>query len=157
MNSDATLNTDFQDMLQALNDAGARYVLVGAHAMAVHGVPRATGDIDLFIDPNLSNTERVFSALLAFGAPVESHGVTAQDLSVPGTVYQIGLPPRRIDILNQINGVTFEEAWNSRVEHHIGEISVNVIGRTALIKNKRATGREKDLLDIRYLEQMQPE
>jgi hypothetical protein len=156
MNADEALNTDFQDMLRAMNDAGARYLLVGAHAMAVHGVPRATGYIGFFIDPETSNSERVFSALFLFGVPVVSHGVTARDLTAPGTVYQIGLPPRHIDILNQNTGVTFEEAWGARVEQTLGGIPVNVIGREALVKNKCATGREKDLLDLRYLEQAKP-
>ncbi len=157
MKADNALNTDFQDILRALHEAGASYLIVGAHAMAVHGIPRATGDMDVFIGTDPDNTEHVYSALLSFGATVESHGVTAQELSVPGTVYQIGLPPRRIDIINQIDGVTFKEAWKSRVEEIIADIPVNVLGRDALLKNKRATGREKDMLDVHLLEKTETE
>jgi len=147
------LNEDFLDLLRALSESHARFVVVGAHAMAVHGVPRATGDLDILVQPSSENAARVLEALRSFGAPVDAHGVTEDDLSVPGTVYQIGLPPRRIDILTQISGVTFEEAWDSRLTLAISGLEVPVLGRAALARNKRAAGRDKDLADLRLLDE----
>src|SRR5262245_47356085 len=109
------LNSDFRDLLILLVDSGTEFVVVGAYAVAFHGAPRASGDIDLLVRPSPANAERVHDALTRFGAPLESAGVAAADFARPGTVYQIGLPPRRIDILTQISGVTFDEAWASRV------------------------------------------
>jgi hypothetical protein len=145
-------NEDFLDMLKALADAGAEYLVVGAHAMAVHGVPRATGDLDVVVRASADNAERVLDALRRFGASVDEHGVRLEDLSTEGFVYQIGLPPRRIDLMTSISGVTFADAWASRVEIEIAELRVAFIGREALIRNKRATGRDKDLVDLRTLE-----
>lgn len=147
-----TLNEDFADMLAALADAGVEFLVIGAHAMAAHGYVRATGDIDIFVRPERGNAARVVEALRTFGAPLESHGVTQADFEKPGNVYQIGLPPRRIDLLTEISGVTFEEAWQSRMEAQLGGRTVAVIGREALLRNKRATGRDKDLLDARWLD-----
>ncbi len=147
------LNDDFQDLLAALSRQGASYLVVGAHAMAVHGVPRATGDLDIWVRPDAANAERVLRALVDFGAPVEAMGVTARDLSVPGVVYQIGLPPRRIDILTEISGIEFDTAWPSRIAQPSGDIEVPFIGRDALLLNKKASGRAKDQLDIELLEQ----
>ncbi len=144
-------NDDFRDMIHALIVEGAEFVLVGAHAMAVHGVPRATGDIDLFIRPTRENAERVLKALLRFGAPVSQHGLTLEDLESPGNVYQIGLPPRRIDLLTSISGVDFEEAWSTKVVVERDGMAIGVINRAALVANKRASGRTKDLLDLELL------
>jgi len=146
------LNEDFADMLRALEAAEARYVVVGAHALAVHGIPRATGDLDCFVCPSHENAERVVSALRAFGAPIEQHGVTAADFERPGNVYQIGLPPRRIDLLTEISGVDFEQAWAGRVEAVVDGLLLPVLGRTELLQNKRAAGRPKDLADVASLE-----
>jgi hypothetical protein len=120
--------------------------------MAVHGVPRATGDLDVLLRPEAANAERVISALTEFGAPVAAHGISAADFQVPGNVYQIGLPPRRLDLMTSIDGVTFEEAWSSRVTLEIDGISTSFIGREALIRNKKSTGRAKDAVDVRLLE-----
>jgi hypothetical protein len=147
------LNDDFADMLSALADAQVEFLVIGAHAMAAHGYPRATGDIDILVRPQPANAVRVVQALRTFGAPLESHGVTQADFEKPGNVYQIGLPPRRIDLLTEISGITFDEAWHSRMEAQLGGRTVAVIGREALLRNKRATGRPKDLLDVRWLEQ----
>ena len=152
MNQNPALNTDFRDILLALNESQAQYLLIGAHALAVHGIPRATGDLDILVNCTLDNSERVLTALIAFGAPVENHGVTATQLAVPGTIYQIGLPPRRIDIITQIDGVTFEQAWACRDLHTMDEIPVPVINREMLLINKKATGREKDALDVILLQ-----
>jgi hypothetical protein len=146
------LNEDFRDLLAALLDSGARFLVVGAHAMAVHGVPRATGDLDVWISPEPSNAERVRAALLEFGAPVDQLGITLDDLRTPGLVVQIGLPPRRIDILTEISGVGFDEAWAHRTLHVVDQRDVPFLGREDLIRNKRASGRAKDLADLDVLE-----
>lgn len=145
------MNDDFRDLLAALLAAGARFLVVGAHALAVHGVPRATGDLDLWIAADQGNADRVFDALLVFGAPMGAMGVTRDDFTRTDQVIQIGLPPRRIDILTAISGVGFEEAWPDRVAHDVEGLAVPFIGRAALVQNKRATGRAKDLADLEAL------
>jgi len=106
---------DWIEFLFALLDADARFLVVGAHALAVHGVPRGTQDLDVWIDPVSSNAERVWGALVAFGAPLEALGVTLEDLQRPSTVVQLGVPPNRIDVLTSISGVpAFEAAWGDR-------------------------------------------
>ncbi len=139
-------------MLAALLRANVEFVLIGAHALAAHGIARATGDIDVFVRPSKENARRVFDALADFGAPIDAHGITPCDFEEPGNVYQIGLPPRRIDILTEISGVTFEEAWASKMVADISSMQIPVIGREALLKNKRASKRDKDLVDVRALE-----
>ncbi len=143
---------DYVDMLRALVESGAEFLIVGAHAMAAHGVPRATVDLDIYVHASSENAVRVISALRAFGAPLSAHGVDVQDFERPGTVYQLGLPPNRIDLLTRISGVEFEDAWASRIVARIGELEVPVIGREPLLRNKRAAGRDKDLVDVRLLE-----
>ena len=146
------MNDDFRDLLLALHDAGARFIVVGAHAMAVHGVPRATGDLDVWIEPTEANVDRAWRALCEFGAPVEALGVTRGDLLRPGTVIQLGLPPRRIDLLTRITGVDFENAWRSRVVQVLEGRSIAYLGRAELVANKRATARAQDLADVVLLE-----
>jgi hypothetical protein len=146
------VNEDFRDVLALLIEEGARFLVVGAHAMAVHGVPRATGDLDLWIPRDPAEGARVWKALLRFGAPVGAMGVTEADLGAPGTVLQIGLPPRRIDLLTDITGVEFEAAWPRRVTGRVGDLDVPFVGRADLLANKRATGRPKDLADVAVLE-----
>lgn len=152
MSEAPSLNEDFLDMLRALSGAAVEFVIVGAHAMAVHGVPRATGDLDILVRPETNNAARVMAALRRFGAPIDAHGVRPEDFQMPGAVYQIGLPPRRIDLLTGISGVTFEEAWASRIHAHMGSERVAVLDRHTLLKNKRAAGRPKDLADVMLLE-----
>lgn len=149
------LNDDFKDMLAALQGAGAEFIVVGAHALAAHGLPRATGDFDIWVRPSSENAQRVLRALLDFGAPLAAHGVSEADLASPGTVYQIGLPPRRIDILTSISGVEFEEAWTTRFAVTVAGHAFAVLGRDALLTNKRASGRDKDLVDVAALERQQ--
>ena len=145
------MNDDFRDLLAALLAAGARFLVVGALALAVHGVPRATGDLDVWIALDSDNAGRVHGALVAFGAPMVAMGVTRDDFTRGGQVVQIGLPPRRIDVLTAITGVGFDEAWLERVTHDVEGLAVPFIGRGALVKNKRATGRAKDLADLEAL------
>jgi len=143
---------DFVDVVAALIAEDCDFLIVGAHALAVHGSPRATGDLDVFVRPDPQNADRVFRALVRFGAPVAAHGVRASDFATPGMVYQMGLPPRRIDILTEISGVSFEEASRAPVLGHLGPHAVKCIGLEAMIANKRATGRTKDLADAEALE-----
>lgn len=146
------LNDDFLDLLRALIEAGVEFVVVGAHALAAHGHPRATGDLDVLVRPAPANAARVIEALLQFGAPLDAHGVSRADFEAPGNVYQVGLPPRRIDLLTSISGVSFEEAEASRILVTLGGMKLPILGRAALIKNKRATGRPKDIVDADDLE-----
>jgi len=143
------MNRDFVEMLSALSAAGARFLIVGAHALAAHGAPRATGDLDIWIGATPDNAARVLEALRTFGAAL--FDITLDDLSRPDTVFQIGLPPSRIDILSSISGVAFDEAWSRRLEIRIGDLDVGVIGREDFIANKTATGRPKDLMDLTLL------
>ncbi len=145
------LNDDFSDFLTELKAARVDFLLVGAWALAVHGVPRATGDMDIFVRPSAENAERIMRALGQFGAPAQAHGLTHEDLAKPGTVYQMGLPPRRIDVLTAISGVSFDEAAVAAVAHTIGAVEVPVIGRAALVRNKLASARPKDLADAAAL------
>lgn len=142
---------DFRDLLAEFGRAEVRFLVVGAHALAAHGVPRATVDLDVWIDPSPENAARVWSALAAFGAPLDSLAITPADLTRPDTVAQFGLPPWRIDILTGISGVTFDEAWPERIEAYFDDVLVPFIGQAAFIRNKRASGRLKDLADIEAL------
>ncbi len=144
------MNPDFRDMLSALSAEGADYLLVGAYALAVHGLPRATGDMDIWVRPTSDNAARVWKALVRFGAPLAD--LTPVDLETPGTVFQIGVAPCRIDILTRISGVEFEEAWTSRFETELHGLPVSVVNRELLIRNKRSTGRPKDVADALWLE-----
>lgn len=145
------MNPDFEDFLRALTETGARFLVVGAHALAAHGVPRATGDMDIWLEASDDNAERVWRALHIFGAPVENLGVTQEDLRKPDIVVQVGLPPRRIDLLTGLSGLVFEEAWQDRLTQSVGGIRVDFLGRSSLLRNKRATGRLKDLADVEAL------
>ncbi len=143
------MNQDFLDLLRAFIDHSVRFLVVGAYALGVHGRPRATGDLDVWIEPTPENAGRLMRALQQFGAPMGQ--VTTDDFSRPGIVFQMGLPPLRIDVLTELSGLTFDEAWPSRTQAAFGPVTVGVIGRDAFIKNKRATGRAKDLGDIEAL------
>lgn len=136
-------------MLSALSDAGVEYLVVGAHAVAYHGQPRATGDLDIWVRPTAENAVRVHAALEAFGAPL--FDLSLEDLQTPELVFQIGVVPCRIDILTSITGVEFGPAWSRRVEIDIEGIRVPVLGREDLLRNKEATGRAKDRLDLELL------
>ena len=144
------LNPDYRDMLSALSAAGVEYLVVGAYALAAHGLPRATGDIDFWVRPTPDNADRVLEALREFGAPL--HDLSREDLSRPGTVFQIGLPPRRIDLLTAIDGVEFDSAWLGREMRDVDGLSIPVLSRTDLLRNKRSTNRPKDVLDAEWLE-----
>lgn len=143
------MNPDFLDLLRAFAAAQVRFLIVGAYALAHHGRPRATGDLDVWVDPTASNAARVMQALASFGAPLQE--ISEEDFSRPGVVFQIGVPPGRIDILTELTGLAFEDAWPGRDSGRFGGLAVDYIGRDAFIRNKRATGRAKDLGDIESL------
>ena len=143
------MNPDFVDLLRAFAAADVRFLVVGAYALALHGRPRATGDLDVWVEATEDNAGRVMSALAAFGAPLRD--VSAADFSREGIVYQIGLPPGRIDIITELTGMAFAEAWPGRQRARFGEVEVDFIGREAFIRNKKATGRARDLADIEGL------
>jgi hypothetical protein len=146
------LNEDYKDMLRALSDEKARFLLVGAYAMAAHGYPRATMDIDIWVLPSPTNAEAVLRALDRFGAPL--HDLTKEDLQREGTVFQIGVAPRRVDILTSASGLQFEEAFARSVQVDLDGIPVRIPSRDDLIRNKRACGRTKDLADAEALESL---
>lgn len=144
-------NSDFRDLLAALLAAEVRFLVVGAHALSAHGHPRATGDLDVWVEPSVENSARVWEALAAFGAPAESLGIQADDFAMPEVVVQIGVPPRRIDLLTSLSGVSFTEAWPARVELEVEGLRLPFLGRAELVRNKRATGRLQDLADLEAL------
>jgi hypothetical protein len=140
-------NPDYKDLLRLFTDHGVEYVVVGAYAMAAHGVVRATGDIDLFVRPTADNASAVFDALVKFGAPLD--GITADDFAVAGTVYQIGVVPSRIDILTEIDGVSWNQVGS--VMLHVDDLPVPFLNLESLKRNKASTGRAKDRLDLELL------
>lgn len=145
------LEPDFRDMLSALSAAGAEYLVIGAYAMAVQGFPRGTGDLDIWIRPDPENAHRVREALMRYGAPVAD--LESEELARPGLIFQIGVAPLRIDIVTEITGVAFTEAWVEREEREMGGLRVPVISKRHLLVNKRAVGRPKDLIDAAWLEE----
>ena len=146
---------DLKDLLLAFNDQSVKYLVVGGYAFGVHAEPRATKDLDLFIRSDKENSEAVFRALAQYGAPLS--GLSPTDF-MDGTVFQIGQPPARVDILQQIDGVSFDEAWENRIEGFLdGEIRTIVISKDDLIRNKLASGREQDVLDVKKLQAATPQ
>jgi hypothetical protein len=140
------MNQDFIDLLRAFIAAEVRFLIVGAYALALHGRPRATGDLDVWVEPTADNATRVMRALAAFGAPLSQ--ISEADFAGPGVVYQIGVPPGRVDLLTELTGLSFSEAWQDRLRRPFGDVEVDFIGRASFIRNKRAVGRPKDLGDI---------
>lgn len=147
------MNPDFVDLLRALSEAGAEFLVVGAYAVGIHGHPRATKDLDIWVNATPPNAECVFLALRKFGAPLSD--LAAADLATPGTGFKMGIAPRRIDILTRISGVEFAVAWSRRVEAEFAPgVRAFVIGREDLIANKRVAGRPQDLADVAVLERL---
>jgi len=144
------VHSDFSDLLSAFNAFGVEYLVVGAHALAAHGRIRATKDMDVFVRPSVANAERVLQALADFGAPL--HDLSVADLAVPGLIFQIGVPPIRIDVITVIDGVSFDEAWSDRATASLGGVAVAVLSRHHLIQNKKIAGRKQDLADVEWLE-----
>jgi hypothetical protein len=137
------------EFIELLNSREVEYLVVGGHAVAFHGHPRFTGDIDFFINANPENAQRVLDVLASFG--FGDLGIAITDLTAPDRVVQLGRPPNRIDILTTISGVAFGEAWSARAAGNLGGSAVNFLGWHDLIRNKTASGRDKDLLDVKTL------
>jgi hypothetical protein len=142
---------DFRDLLVELHKAKARFVVLGGHAVAFHGHPRATKDLHILVEADADNAKRVYAALAAFGAPLSAFEVGVDDFSSYDGVLQIGVPPRRVDIINRADGITFAEAVAGGETFDVDGHKIPVIGRSALIKNKRAAGRPQDIADVETL------
>jgi hypothetical protein len=140
---------DFRDLLELLNAHKVEYMIVGAYALAFHGAPRYTGDMDIFVKPDSENARRIIAALNDFG--FGSAGLTVADFEVEDRVVQLGFPPVRVDIVTSITGVSWEKAVSERIKGIYGDIPVYYIGRRQFISNKRALGRKKDLADLEAL------
>jgi hypothetical protein len=145
---------DWREMIAELLRSEVEFLVVGGFAVAAHGHVRATKDIDFFVRPSGENAHRVIGALRRFGAPL--HGATAEDLARPGTILQLGVPPRRIDNITAIEGLSFEEAASDHISVQLAGLRIPVIGRDALLTNKRAVGRHQDLADAEALEAISP-
>ena len=143
------LNEDYKEMLQLLLDHKVKFLVVGAYAMGAYGYPRATGDVGIWVDASRENSRRMYQTLAAFGAPMAD--LTQETFCESGIVFQIGVAPRRIDILTNIDGVNFEEAYRTKEEIDVDRLKIPFLSKEHLIKNKEATGREKDKLDAQYL------
>ena len=141
--------SDFEELFECLNARNVRFVVVGGHALAYHGRPRYTKDLDVFVEPTAENAERVLAALEDFG--FGGLGLAISDFDKPGRIVQLGVAPNRIDLLTSIDGVPFGEAWSGRVTGRFGAESVAFLGRRELVANKRAVGRLQDLADIEAL------
>ena len=146
------LNEDYKEMLQCLSDEGVKFLLVGAYAMAAHGYPRATTDIDIWVMPSPDNAAAVLRALDRFGAPLQ--GLTMGDLQRDDTIFQIGVAPRRIDIITGASGLQFDEALSHSSAVTIEGIEIHILSIDDLIRNKRASGRTIDLADAEALESL---
>ncbi|MDP2606431.1 MAG: nucleotidyltransferase [Deltaproteobacteria bacterium] len=140
---------DFKELLGFFNDHRVSYLIVGGYALAFHGAPRFTGDLDIFIKPDHENAQRIVAALGAFG--FASLGLTAEDFERPDQVIQLGVAPVRIDLITSITGVSWDDAFTGRASSNFGGVPVHYIGREQFILNKRATGRIKDLADLEAL------
>jgi hypothetical protein len=147
------LNPDFKDILSCLKDERVDFIIVGAYALAAHGFPRATGDIDIWVRNSFENAQKIMRALMKFGAPI-SH-LSEEDFTAPAVIVQIGVEPCRIDLLTGIDGVEFDEAWQNKVSIPIDALKVDVLSKEDLLRNKLATGRDKDQGDIVWLKKNQ--
>jgi len=144
------LNSDFKELLSILNEQQAKYLVVGGYAVIEHTEPRYTKDLDVWVSPQRANAERVYSALKQFGAPLSN--ITVDDFTNTNTVYHMGRPPARVDVLMGLSGLDFESAWGRRVEGSYGEVATQFLSIEDLITNKRAVGRPQDLMDVENLE-----
>jgi|SRR5689334_11172819 len=147
------LNPDFKDMLSCLKDEKVDFLVVGAYALAAHGFPRATGDLDIWVRNDPENAHRIMRALSKFGAPATE--LSSEDFTSTDLVVQFGVEPSRIDLLTGISGVEFEEAWQNRVGIEIDNLEIFILSKQDLLRNKVATGRDKDQGDITWLKKNQ--
>jgi hypothetical protein len=143
-------NPDFKDLFSALSDAGARFIVVGAHAVMCYTVPRYTKDMDIWVEPSQENAARVHAALVAFGAPMAD--LSVDDLAARGTIFQMGVEPNRIDVITSIEGVEFAGAWDGRTPSTYDGIPISILGLPDLLTNKRLVNRDQDRIDVAKLE-----
>jgi hypothetical protein len=143
------LHSDFADLCSLLNANGVEFLIVGGYAVAFHGAPRFTGDLDILIHPSLEHVGRTLAALKQFGFPAEQ--IAAQDVLRERTILQLGRQPVQIHVMTSISGVDWDSAWDSRQPGSYGQVRVFFIGRDALVANKQAAGRPKDLADVEAL------
>jgi len=143
------LNEDYKEILQILLNNKAKFLIVGAYAMGAYGYPRATGDLDIWVEASPENSKKLCKSLSEFGSPMNN--ITENTFTEKGVIFQIGVAPRRIDIITHIDGVSFEEAYKTKESIEIEDIQVPFLSKENLIKNKESTGREKDRLDADYL------
>ena len=144
------LNPDFRDMLSCLKGAGVEFIVVGAYALAAHGRPRATGDIDIWVRSSPENAQKVLEALEEFGAPLSN--LSVEDFTVPDLIVQLGVEPCRIDLLTGVDGLDFDDAWRNKLVITLDGLEIFVLSRGDLLKNKIAAGRAKDQGDIAWLQ-----
>jgi len=145
------LNEDYKDMLQTLLGNEVKFLIVGAYALAAYGYPRATGDFDIWIEASAENSKKILSSLTSFGATTS--GLTEKTFMEKGIVFQIGIAPRRIDLITHIDRVDFSDAYPSRKTIVIEGLNLPFISKENLIQNKKSTGRDKDLVDVKHLEE----
>jgi len=143
------IQADFAELLKLFNAQNVEYVIVGGYALAYHGAPRFTGDLDLFVKPDIKNAQRIVAALDAFG--FASLDIKADDLTKPDQVLQLGQPPVRIDLITSLTGANWEDVWSHKTGGKYGDVPVHYIGLEQLLANKRATGRPRDLADLERL------
>lgn len=146
------LNSDLHEFIESLNSNEVEYLIVGAYAVALYGIPRYTGDLDVWIRSTAENAKRVVRALSQFG--FGGIGIEAEDFQKPDRIIQLGVHPNRIDLLTAITGVTYEEAWASRVRADLDGMPASFIGREQLIRNKESTARPRDLADVAELRKL---
>ena len=145
------LNEDYKDILQLLLQEKVKFLIVGAYALGVYGYPRATGDIDIWVEPSQENAKKIFDVLCKFGSPIK--GISRETFSTKGIIFQIGLPPRRIDLITDIDGVKFTNAYKNKKTITLQNLRIPFLSLKDLIRNKESTGRAKDLLDVQYLKE----
>ena len=143
------LNKDYKDILQILSDNKAKFLVVGAYAMGAYGYPRATGDFDIWVEPSQKNSRKIYRCIKKFGAPLKD--ISERTFAKAGVIFQIGVAPRRIDFITQIDGVEFTQAYADKVLIDVEDLKIPILSKDHLIKNKESTGREKDKLDVKYL------
>lgn len=143
------ISSDFRDLLTLLNECEVRYLIVGGYALAAHGFPRNTKDIDVFYEASPDNAARLMTALERFG--FGEVGLSVQDFNRCGQIVQLGFPPDRIDLISTISGVEFAEAWNNRIRVTLDGVEMPIISRSDFLRNKRASGRLTDLADAERL------
>jgi hypothetical protein len=149
------LSTDWIELLQLFTDNEVDFVVIGAFALAMHGIPRMTGDIDLLYNPSPENCDRMFVALKEFGIPIQS--LTASDLAIPDTTISFGRPPNRIDLLNWLSGSSWDDVAADRIRGRLGALEVWYISRRAYLINKDASGRPRDFVDASTVREMYPD